>query len=155
MADVRQTENLIGLTADIVSAHVANNSVHTGEIAALISSVYQALASLDAPSAPVAPEKPKGAVGVRASIKPDFLVSMIDGKPYKMLKRHIGQHGHTPASYREAYDLPKDYPMVAANYGEQRRQLAHKIGLGHKPKAVAPAPRSRKSKAAPADEPTA
>jgi predicted transcriptional regulator len=155
MADASQTEDLIALTADIVSAHVANNSVHTGEIAALIASVHKALVSLEAPVEPAAPEKPKGAVSVRASIKPDFLVSMIDGKPYKMLKRHIGQHGHTPQSYREAYDLPKDYPMVAANYGEQRRQLAHKIGLGRKPKAIAPAPRSRKPKAAPTDEPTA
>jgi predicted transcriptional regulator len=129
---------LITLTADIVSAHVSNNNVPTGDVGALIQSVYGALTGLGAtPAEPVA-EKPKGAVSARASIKPDFLVSMIDGKPYKMLRRHISQHGYTPESYRETFGLPRDYPMVASNYAEQRRALAHKIGLGRKPRVVVP-----------------
>ncbi len=151
MADDNQ--ELITLTAEIVSAHVSNNSVPTAEVAALIQSVYGALGALSTPTAEPAPEKPKGAVSVRASIKPDFLVSMIDGKPYKMLRRHISQHGYSPESYREAFGLPRDYPMVASNYAEQRRALAHKIGLGRKPRAEtaevkpAPARRGRKPKA--------
>jgi len=153
-------QELITLTADIVSAHVSNNNVATAEVASLIQSVYSALGTLGAPAPEAAPEKPKGAVSARASIKPDFLVSMIDGKPYKMLRRHIAQHGYTPESYREAFGLARDYPMVASNYAEQRRALAHKIGLGRKPRgeeaapepkaapAAAPKRRSRKSPAA-------
>ncbi len=148
-------QELITLTADIVSAHVSNNSVPTAEVAVLIQSVYGALGALTTPTAEPTPEKPKGAVSVRSSIKPDFLVSMIDGKPYKMLRRHISQHGYSPESYREAFGLPRDYPMVASNYAEQRRALAHKIGLGRKPRTAvavedkaAPARRGRKPKAA-------
>jgi predicted transcriptional regulator len=132
-------QELITLTADIVAAHVSNNSVPTAEVSNLIQSVYTALQAVGEPTPEPQPEKPKGAVSARSSIKPDHLVSMIDGKPYKMLRRHISQHGYTPESYRETFGLPRDYPMVAANYTEQRRALAHKIGLGRKPRAAAPA----------------
>lgn len=135
-----ENQELITLTADIVSAHVSNNNVPTAEVSSLIQSVFGALQALGAPQAEPQPEKPKGAVSVRASIKPDYLVSMIDGKSYKMLRRHLAQHGYSPKSYRETFGLPRDYPMVAASYAEQRRALAHKIGLGRKPKAKAPAP---------------
>ena len=131
-------QELITLTADIVSAHVSNNSVPTAEVGSLIQSVFGALKALGTPQEEPAAEKPKGAVSLRASIKPEFLTSMIDGKPYKMLRRHISQHGYSPESYREAFGLPRDYPMVASNYAEQRRALAHKIGLGRKPRAAAP-----------------
>lgn len=133
-------QELITLTADIVAAHVSNNSVPTAEVAVLIQSVYSALSAVGDPAPEAAPEKPKGAVSARASIKAEHLVSMIDGKPYKMLRRHISQHGYTPESYREAFGLPRDYPMVAANYTEQRRALAHKIGLGRKPRSGAVKP---------------
>jgi len=135
MAD-EASNDLISLTAEIVSAHVANNPVQTGDIGSLIASVHQALAGLGVAEEPPAPAKPKGAVSARASIKPGHLVSMIDGEPYKMLRRHIAQHGYTPESYRETFGLSRDYPMVAADYAEQRRTLAHKIGLGRK--AAAP-----------------
>jgi predicted transcriptional regulator len=140
-------QELITLTADIVAAHVSNNSVPTAEVATLIQSVYSALQAVggDAPQQPA--EKPKGAVSARASIKPEYLVSMIDGKQYKMLRRHISQHGYTPESYREAFGLPRDYPMVAANYTEQRRALAHKIGLGRKPRSAGAAKPARKPRA--------
>lgn len=143
-------QELITLTADIVAAHVSNNSVPTAEVASLIQSVFGALQAIDGPAPEPAAEKPKGAVTARASIKPDYLVSMIDGKQYKMLRRHISQHGYTPESYRETFGLPRDYPMVAANYAEQRRALAHKIGLGRKPRVAAPEakPRGRKPRAA-------
>ena len=158
-----ENPELIALTAEIVAAHVSNNSVPTPEVAVLIQSVYSALQSVGEPVVEPQAEKPKGAVSARASIKPDYLVSMIDGKQYKMLRRHISQHGYTPESYREAFGLPRDYPMVASNYAEQRRALAHKIGLGRKsrsaaaeenktaakPVADAPKRRGRKPKAAP------
>lgn len=130
-----EDETLISLTADIVSAHVSHNSVAAGDVGGLIEKVYGALRSLGATAEPV-DEKPKGAVSIRASVKPDHLVSMIDGKSYRMLKRHLSQNGYTPQTYREAFGLPKDYPMVAASYAAQRRDLAHKIGLGRKPKGV-------------------
>lgn len=136
-----QTEMLIQLTADIVSAHVSNNNVAVGDVAGMIQKVYAALSELGAPQPEPAAEKPKGAVSMRASIKPDHLISMIDGKPYKMLRRHISLNGYTPESYRETFGLPKDYPMVAQNYAEQRRALAHKIGLGRKPGGSAAKPR--------------
>ena len=157
------SQELITLTADIVSAHVSNNSVPTAEVAGLIQSVFGALTALGLPQSEPQAEKPKGAVSMRSSIKPEHLISMIDGKPYKMLRRHISQHGYSPESYREAFGLPRDYPMVASNYAEQRRALAHKIGLGRKPRAAAveeneaaaapvaapaPARRGRKPKAA-------
>jgi len=150
-----ENQELITLTADIVAAHVSNNSVPTAEVGSLIQSVFSALQGIGTPQPEPQPEKPKGAVSTRASIKPEHLISMIDGKPYKMLRRHIAQHGYSPESYREAFNLPRDYPMVAANYAEQRRALAHKIGLGRKPRsataekaAAAPARRGRKPRQA-------
>lgn len=131
-------ELLVTLTADIVAAHVSNNSVAVGDVANLIANVHAALTSLNKPAEPV-DEKPKGAVSIRASIKPDHLISMIDGKPYKMLRRHLAQNSYTPETYRETFGLPKDYPMVAASYAEQRRDLAKKIGLGRKPRTPAKA----------------
>lgn len=144
-------ELLVTLTADIVAAHVANNSVSVGDVASLIANVHTALSGLNKAPEPVE-EKPKGAVSVRASVKNDHLVSMIDGKPYKMLKRHIQQNGYTPESYRETFGLPKDYPLTAPSYSAQRKELAVKIGLGRKPgqgkKADAPAPKVSAKKAA-------
>ena len=116
MPDDASSDDLITLTAEIVSAHVSNNNVASADVGALIGSVYQALSGLGAPVEAAPPEKPKGAVSIRASVKPDHLVSMIDGKPYKMLRRHLNQHGYTPESYRETFALPRDYPMVAASY---------------------------------------
>jgi predicted transcriptional regulator len=141
---VHDNNDLITLTADIVSAHVANNAVHTGDVANLISAVYGALNGLGAPAAETESQKLKGAVSARASVKVDRIISMIDGKPYKMLRRHIAQHGYTPETYREAFGLPRDYPMVAAEYAGMRRDLANKIGLGRRPKVEAPVKRGRK-----------
>ncbi|EQB30368.1 MucR family transcriptional regulator [Sphingobium ummariense] len=149
-------ELLITLTADIVAAHVGHNSVAVGDVANLIANVHGALHSLVKAPEPVE-DKPKGAVSIRSSLKHDYIVSMIDGKPYKMLRRHLSQNGYTPESYRETFGLPKDYPMTAPAYTEQRRALAKKIGLGRKAKATAPEPtvkvparRGRKPRAKPA-----
>jgi len=125
-------ETLITLTADIVAAHVSNNSVAVSDLPVLIANVHGALSGLG--GAPVVPEvKQEPAVSIRSSIKPDFIVCLEDGKKLKMLKRHLMTHYQmTPEQYRAKWNLPADYPMVAPNYAEQRRTLAKKIGLGTK-----------------------
>ena len=125
-------ETLITLTSDIVAAHVSNNSVAVSDLPHLISNVHGALVALGGAPAPVE-TKQEPAVSVRASIKPDYIVCLEDGKKLKMLKRHLMTHyGMTPDDYRTKWGLPSDYPMVAPNYAEQRRSLAKQIGLGTK-----------------------
>ena len=125
-------DTLITLTADIVAAHVSNNSVAVGDLPHLISNVHGALSGLGGAGEPVY-VAPEPAVSVRASVRPDYLVCLEDGKKLKMLKRHLMTHyGMTPEDYRAKWGLPRDYPMVAPNYAEQRRTLAVKIGLGRK-----------------------
>jgi predicted transcriptional regulator len=121
---------LVALTADVVSAHLSNNSVAVEEVPALIQVVHQALANLGNAPEPVEP-KQEPAVSIRASVKPDYIVCLEDGKKLKMLKRHLMTHFQlTPAEYRAKWGLPADYPMVAPNYAERRRVLAKEIGLG-------------------------
>lgn len=125
-------EMLITLTADIVAAHVSNNSVAVSDLPVLIGNVHSALAGLSGAQAPVAAPEP--AVPIRNSIKRDFIVCLEDGKKLKMLKRHLMTHyGMTPDDYRAKWGLAADYPMVAPAYAEQRRDLAKAIGLGRKP----------------------
>lgn len=123
-------ETLVTLTADIVAAHVSNNSVAISDLPLIIQNVHNALAGLGGKT--VEPEvKQEPAVSVRASVKPDHIVCLEDGKKLKMLKRHLMTHYQmTPEQYRAKWNLPADYPMVAPNYAEQRRSLAKKIGLG-------------------------
>ncbi|HEX8301552.1 MucR family transcriptional regulator [Sphingomonas sp.] len=130
MSDIQET--LVTLTADIVAAHVSNNSVAVSDLPVLIQNVHGALAGLGVAAAP--PEvKQEPAVSIRSSIKPDFIVCLEDGKKLKMLKRHLMTHYQmTPDQYRAKWGLAADYPMVAPNYAEQRRTLAKKIGLGTK-----------------------
>jgi len=126
-------ETLITLTSDIVAAHVSNNSVAVDDVPSLISNVYGALAGLGVGAAQeeVAPEP---AVSVRASVKKDHIVCLDCGKKMKMLKRHLmTEHGMTVDEYRQRWNLGADYPMVAPDYAETRRDLAKKIGLGRKP----------------------
>ena len=146
MADINESQEFLAtLTADIVSAHVSNNSVSSGELPNLISSVYASLAGLGGAPAPVE-EKLVPAVSIRSSIKPDYIVCLEDGKKLKMLKRHLMTHyGMTPDDYRAKWNLPADYPMVAPNYAEQRRSLAKQIGLGTKGRGGGRKPGGRKS----------
>ncbi|HEX8535637.1 MAG TPA: MucR family transcriptional regulator [Allosphingosinicella sp.] len=125
-------ESLITLTADIVSAHVSNNSVAVNDLPTLIQNVHNALSGLGGKvEEPEVKQEP--AVSVRSSIKPDYIVCLEDGKKLKMLKRHLMTHYQmTPDEYRQKWGLNADYPMVAPNYAEQRRTLAKKIGLGTK-----------------------
>ena len=125
-------ETIVTLTADIVSAHVSNNSVAVNDLPQLIQNVHNALNGLGA-KVEEAPVRPEPAVSVRSSIKPDYIVCLEDGKKLKMLKRHLMTHYQmTPDEYRQKWGLNADYPMVAPNYAEQRRSLAKKIGLGTK-----------------------
>ncbi|MBX7527258.1 MucR family transcriptional regulator [Qipengyuania vesicularis] len=131
--EVDMTETLITLTSDIVAAHVSNNSVSVDEVPTLISNVYSALSGLGGGSA-AEEERPDPAVSVRASVKKDHIICLDCGKKMKMLKRHLNtEHDMTPDDYRQRWDLPSDYPMVAPEYADTRRDLAKKIGLGRKP----------------------
>ena len=147
LAENDMKETLITLTSDIVAAHVSNNSVGVDDLSSLITSVYGALSGLGQDA--VVPEKaPEPAVSVRSSVKPDHIVCLEDGKKLKMLKRHLMTHYNlTPEQYRARWNLPADYPMVAPNYAEKRRELAKKIGLGRKPGVKRGRPAKAKAKA--------
>ncbi|MDR7039179.1 putative transcriptional regulator [Methylobacterium sp. BE186] len=128
-----QSPDFVELAADIVSAYVTNNSLPVAELPALIANVHAALNGLASSAAqPNAEEEVEKATPsqIRKSITPDALISFIDGKPYKTLKRHLTTQGLDPHAYRQRYGLPNDYPMVAASYAAQRSELAKSIGLG-------------------------
>lgn len=128
-----ENEKLVELTADIVAAHVTNNNVSVGDMTALVQRIYEALSSLTPGSDPGKRAAKTPIVSARASVKPDYIVCMECGGKHKMLKRHLmNAHNMTPDQYRADYGLPRDYPMVAPNYSEQRRALAHSIGLGRR-----------------------
>jgi predicted transcriptional regulator len=133
MADNDGAEDtLLTLTADIVAAHVSNNSVAVSDLPHLIQNVHQALTGISG-SKSAAEERPEPKVSIRASVKPDYVSCLECGKKQKMLKRHLmTNHEMTPFDYRQKWGLSSDYPMVAPNYAEQRRTLAKSIGLGTK-----------------------
>ena len=125
-------DTLITLTADIVAAHVSNNSVAVNDLPQLIANVHGALSAIGGTGS-VPEVRPEPKVPIRSSIKPDYIVCLEDGKRLKMLKRHLMTHYQmTPDQYRQKWGLNSDYPMVAPNYAEQRRTLAKSIGLGTK-----------------------
>jgi predicted transcriptional regulator len=127
--------NLLELTAEIVSAHVSNNSVPLSDLPGLIQQVYATLSAVG--KAPPPAEKPQPAVPIKKSIHPDYIICLEDGKKLKMLKRHLKTaYNMSPEQYRERWQLPPDYPMVAPNYAKHRSSLAKKIGLGTKPRAA-------------------
>ncbi|HXV23386.1 MAG TPA: MucR family transcriptional regulator [Alphaproteobacteria bacterium] len=130
MADQTKLSELLSLTTDIVSAHVANNTVPLAELPGLIQSVYRTLANIG-PAIAEPVDRPVPAVQIRKSVTADYLVCLEDGKRLKMLKRHLKTaYNMTPEQYRERWGLPADYPMVAPNYAKQRSRLAKEIGLG-------------------------
>ncbi|SNS89221.1 MucR family transcriptional regulator [Sphingopyxis indica] len=128
---MEDAEALVSLTADIVAAHVSNNNVAVSDLPLIIQSVHDALAGLG--KADELEVKQEPAVSIRASVKPDYIVCLEDGKKLKMLRRYLLTHYNmTPDDYRAKWNLPKDYPMVAPAYAEKRRALAKEIGLGTK-----------------------
>ena len=129
--------SLTELATGIVAAYVSNNPLPVAELPALIAQVHDIIVglvsgTLEAETGAAAqPEINRpSAAQVRKSVRPDGIVSFIDGKAYKTLKRHLTSHGMDPRSYRNCYGLPSDYPMVAAEYAERRSVLAKTIGLG-------------------------
>ena len=146
MAEESPTADLLGLTAEIVSAHVSNNPVSLGDLPNLIQDVYRTLASVGLPAVKPQPERPQPAVPIKKSITPEYLICLEDGKKLKMLKRHLQtSYGLTPEQYRERWGLTSDYPMVAPNYAKHRSSLAKKIGLGTKPRGRPPGSRRREA----------
>lgn len=133
MADNEGAEDtLLTLTADIVAAHVSNNSVAVNDLPNLIQNVHAALTTISG-STSATEARPEPKVSIRSSIKPDAITCLECGSRQKMLKRHLmTNHGMTPPEYRQKWGLSANYPMVAPNYAEQRRKLAKSIGLGTK-----------------------
>ncbi len=120
---------LLVFTAEIVAAHVGNNKLDQNELPSLIQDVYKTLSELN--DVTVAQARPTPAVAIKKSISPDYIVCLEDGKKLKMLKRHLKTiYNLTPEEYRNRWNLPEDYPMVAPNYTKHRSSLAKKIGLG-------------------------
>ena len=131
------TDEVLRLTAEIVSAHTSHNTVAVEALPALIQSVYGTLLNAGTPAAEA--EKLQPAVPIKKSVFPDHIVCLEDGKKLKMLKRHLKTaYNMTPEQYRERWGLSRDYPMVAPNYAEKRSALAKSIGLGRKPVGTEP-----------------
>jgi predicted transcriptional regulator len=124
----------IELTADIVSAYVRNNPVPASALPELIASVAASLSGLVKGAAPAQAEPQIPAVLIKKSVRPDYIISLEDGRKFKSLKRHLkSSYGMTPDEYRAKWNLPSDYPMVAPNYSKTRSDLAKSLGLGRKP----------------------
>ena len=138
-------EDVLGLTAQIVSAHVTKNPVSVEELPGLIREVYKTLAGVGEAVAPV--EAPKPAVPVTKSVFPDYIICLEDGKRFKSLKRHLNTHySLTPEQYREKWGLPRDYPMVAPAYAAARSDLAKNMGLGRRGGTDKPAAKEKAAK---------
>lgn len=154
MADELNDVNPVELATELTIAWLsnANTRASADEVPGFLARMHEAVTSLSAGggSADAAPATQEGAVSARKSLaSKDHIISMIDGKPYKTLRRHLSRHGLTPEQYRERFGLKSDYPMVAETYSQHRRDMAKKIGLGRKPRDPnAPAkPRGRPKKA--------
>lgn len=130
MNDEIPSSELLSLTTEIVAAHVSNNMVPVTDLPQLIEQVYRTLANVGVEPTP-AQERPQPAVPIKKSVTPDYIVCLEDGKKLKMLKRHLKTaYDMSPEEYRDRWQLPPDYPMVAPNYAKQRSKLAKQIGLG-------------------------
>ena len=132
MDDMNRTD-LIELTAEIISAYVSNNTVVASDLPAIIGDVHDALSKASQRVGQTEREELRPAVTVKKSVTPDYIVCLEDGKKFKSLKRHLRTHYNlSPEEYREKWNLPHDYPMVAPNYAQARSSLAKKIGLGQR-----------------------
>jgi len=146
---------IVELTAEVVSAYVASNSVPRPELPSLIERIHSTFQNLGKPAVPEAPAA-EPAVPVKKSVTADYIICLEDGRKFRSLKRHLmTKYGMTPEDYRAKWNLPRDYPMVAPNYAAVRSDLAKKMRLGHRAAEseqsdapTAPAPRARKAKQA-------
>ncbi len=133
MTEIIEQDNLIELTADIVSAYISNNTISASDLPGLIHEVHVALHETAGGPGEPEPEPLKPAIAIKKSVTPDYIICLEDGKKFKSLKRHLRTHYDlSPEDYREKWGLPVDYPMVAPNYAKARSQLAKKMGLGQK-----------------------
>lgn len=133
--DIEFNELLAELTAQVVSAYVGNNTIAADDLPGLIANVHSALSNTVTDTKAAEAEKPKPAVNPKKSVFDDYIICLEDGQQFKSLKRHLMSHyGLTPQDYREKWDLPADYPMVAPSYAERRSKLAREMGLGRKRK---------------------
>ncbi len=131
MSEQVSSKEILGLTTQIVAAHVSHNVVPVDELSKLLQQVFETLSGIDGASE--AAVAPKPAVLVRKSVTPDYIICLEDGKKLKMLKRHLKTaYNMTPDEYRMRWGLPSDYPIVAPNYAKKRSKLAKAIGLGTK-----------------------
>jgi len=142
MTDTNDSLELTGMVADIVAAYVSNHTMQVEDIPAFIRLVQSNLCGIGDKKSNLLTTRTEPAVPIEESIKPDYIVCLEDGKPMKMLKRHLRtSYGMSPDQYRERWNLPVNYPMVAPNYAKRRQAIAKTIGLGHhrtgKRKAVA------------------
>jgi predicted transcriptional regulator len=129
MAEPPSTDDVLGLTAQIVPAHISNNGVMPDDLPSLIREVYKTLAGVG--DAPAVADRPQPVVPIKKSVMADHIVCLEDGKKLKMLKRHLmTAYEMTPSQYRERWGLGPDYPMVAPDYARQRSSLAKRAGLG-------------------------
>jgi len=154
VADTEQPDST-AMTVQLLSAYFSNNQVPAGDIAGIIEATRDALERKATAETPAAPEHVP-AVSIRKSLgSREHIISMLDGKPYKTLKRHLATNGLTPAEYRERYNLPADYPMIAPAYSEHRRAVAAQIGLGRRvgAKSAAEAPAVEAAPVAEAEPP--
>ncbi|WP_369426125.1 MucR family transcriptional regulator [Hyphomonas sediminis] len=120
------------MTVEIVSSYVANNTVHSTDLPALIKTIHSTITGLTGEAAAPA-EKPEPAVAINKSVTPEYLICLEDGAKLKMLKRYLRtRYDLTPEEYRAKWGLPADYPMVAPNYAKLRSKHAKQIGLGKK-----------------------
>ena len=128
-----EKDELVELTAEIVSAYVVNNTVVATDLPALISNVFDALKKAASSGAQPAKEELRPAVPIKKSVTSEYLICLEDGKKFKSLKRHLRTHYDlSPEEYREKWGLPHDYPMVAPNYAAARSDLAKRMGLGQR-----------------------
>lgn len=131
MTENNATDDLLGMTTEIVSAFVSRNTIAADALPGLVAMIHGALAATRAVPQEPEPEPQAPAVSIRRSVTPDAIICLEDGRPFKSLKRHLSvKYGLTPEQYREKWGLPADYPMVAPAYAARRSELAKSIGLG-------------------------
>jgi predicted transcriptional regulator len=133
MDAVAEKDELVELTAEIVSAYVSNNTVVATDLPALINNVFDALKKASSTGTQPAKEELRPAVPIKKSVTSEYIICLEDGKKFKSLKRHLRTHYDlSPEEYREKWGLPHDYPMVAPNYAAARSDLAKRMGLGQR-----------------------
>jgi predicted transcriptional regulator len=136
---------ILRMVTDVIASYLKKNPVSAAELPEVIGSVYAALSGKQIEPAEPVDQRPEPAVSIKRSVTPDYIVCLEDGKKLKMLKRHLATaYGMTPDEYRQRWNLPPDYPMVAPNYAAQRSNLAKQIGLGSRARVEEkPVPRGR------------